>query len=165
MDKELIKLQEMAGIMVTREKPTTIAIPEQNLEEELDEVLDEFEEVVDEEVIGDLNNGYDEHHKTTKHHHDYFPSGATSPITKTSSHAAAKHGDSPLYKGDGKEYQKVHEELVYKYREFVAETPSGIPVDPGSPIKSKKKKSKRVKNVRRNKNVNNSAGEKYWGKE
>lgn len=104
---------------------------EEELEEEDDEELDESgkpweddeeeddkeedaKDKIDEMVVGDLSNGYGNHHSVDGD--DYFPSGATSSVSDEAGPASAKHGDNPLQKS---EKESVHEEMVHAYRGFI----------------------------------------------
>lgn len=76
-----------------------------------------------ETVVGDLQNGYDRHHKMTKNYSDAFPTGADSNVVDTAGPASAKQGDNPMQKAikqedDLKESKGIHADLVYEYRQY-----------------------------------------------
>jgi hypothetical protein len=76
-----------------------------------------------ESVVGDLQNGYDRHHKMTKDYSDAFPTGADSNVVDTAGPASAKQGDNPMQKAikqedDLKESTGIHADLVYEYRQY-----------------------------------------------
>lgn len=100
---EIKKLMELAGIELSNKK-----------------------EKMNEQVVGDLQNGYDRGHKTTTNYSDYFPTGADSNVVDHTLPNGQGQNDNPMQKTikDGKmddltEQQEIHKKLVYQYREYV----------------------------------------------
>ena len=86
------------------------------------------DESVEEEVIGDLGNGYDDQHSTTKNYSDYFPTGAHGTAVRDVGPAGGRHGDNPMQKVmknkkvEEAETKEIHKNLVYAYREYISES-------------------------------------------
>jgi len=103
---DINKMRHLAGMPPLAEKPTKL----------------------NEHVVGDLQNGYDRQHKDTKNYSDRFPTGNDYSVTKHSGPSSAEHGDNPMQKAvkDNKKddvvEENIHTELVYAYRDFLAES-------------------------------------------
>lgn len=73
-------------------------------------------------VVGELSNGYKEHH--TVKGDDYFPSGQDQSVSDDAGPASAHHGDNPMQKKTKvrvEEAAGIHKNLVYAYRDFIKE--------------------------------------------
>jgi len=140
---DLDKLKELAGVekldegtigTMTGIEPTVSYREQTDMdkwmaivnENELEET--ETKQDLNEHVVGDLQNGYGKHHKTTKFHSDYFPTGADANVVDHAGPASAKQGDNPMQKAikdnvadDLNESKEIHKELVYEYRTFKSE--------------------------------------------
>jgi hypothetical protein len=81
----------------------------------------------EEEVVGDLNNGYGDDHQTTHNYSDFFPTGAHGNVVRDVGPAGGRHGDNPMQKVmknkkvDEAETKEIHKNLVYEYRKFMEE--------------------------------------------
>jgi hypothetical protein len=126
--KESTKLDEsVVGGMNSVEDMTTKST-DTEMEKWLKIVSESETESLNEHVVGDLNNGYDRQHKTSKYHSDYFPTGATSNVVDDAGPASSDQGDNPMQKAGEIEYRdevveskEIHKELVYEYRKFISE--------------------------------------------
>jgi hypothetical protein len=73
----------------------------------------------------DFSNGYDsvqDHEEVGDYAVDYFPDGQTGTAPKKTGTAGARHGDNPLksrqWEALDESAKKIHENLVYRYRDF-----------------------------------------------
>lgn len=66
-----------------------------------------------------LNNGYDDINVSDAYD-DYFPTGADSPVVKSTGPSGARQGDNPEQKK--MQIAEVHKELVYGYRNYLKES-------------------------------------------
>lgn len=70
---------------------------------------------VESQVEEDMNNGY--YDQRTHNADDYFPTGATSNVTKDRGPAGAKHGDNPMStRAKVKENRAIYESMRQAYR-------------------------------------------------
>lgn len=143
MDKELRQLLESAGVPIKEEVDGTesnIDFDDEaymhknsdNFDTEVkigeeEECDDDEKETVEEDVVGDLNNGYGRHHVAQEE--DYFPHSEHGSVSIAAGPSAAKQSDNPLQKasatfevGELDEAQDIHKELVYAYRTFLKES-------------------------------------------
>lgn len=75
----------------------------------------------------DLNNGYGDLQEFDAD--DFFPTGATGPVSRKAGPSGARHGDNPLSKSmrtvdesSERILDETHRELVYSYRNFLKES-------------------------------------------
>lgn len=111
------------GDMMVSEDGMRFMIP-RYLQDDVEKVMGEFtieEDFYIEEAF-DLHNGYHDvrkHEELGDHGEDFFPNGQTGTAPKKVGPSAAKHGNNPLSAKQFNEgTEEIHENLVYRYREF-----------------------------------------------
>lgn len=80
--------------------------------------LHEDDEVPDEEIDEDLNNGYTDVDYADGD--DYFPNGADGSVVRATGPSGARQGDNPEQKK--MQVAETHKELVQRYRKFLKES-------------------------------------------
>ncbi len=90
----------------------------QNAEQEQMAAMDDWDvfnkQGVEEE--GELGNGYGDHHAVDGE--DFFPSGATSNVSRKVGPSGARHGDNPMSKRMATESAKIYEQYKRDFENF-----------------------------------------------